>query len=432
MILFLIISMVAAYASRNMIFEQRTSANNYRSTQAFEAAEAGMDWAIAMLNGGRMDDACTGTSDLARDAFRDRYLSMDADGSIGVRQWLSGGQQVALLPSCVRGNSSWVCSCPGNGDPVLAAPVGAVTTPAFKVSFEPFIGLDQRGFVKVFVTGCSGFGSQCFAGAARKSDAYAEVKAVLGLAPALTQTPAAAITVRGPLDAPSAQVVNPATVGVAINAGGAVNAAQVIGPAGMAAAAVQSTLVVSGDASLSGMVPPVGMSKRDLMFLATFGMPPTPFRVQPAVVRLTCSDDCSEQLIDAVARFPGRVIWIDGDLTLGAAAVLDLGSASAPVVLVVDGNLNWAAGSNVALRGLIYVRGARWDSMGAAATVVGAVIAEGDASVGPPDEGRFTITGEPRIVFDAPIVDHLKKVQARTVFDLGSFARVPGSWRDFR
>jgi hypothetical protein len=34
MLLFFIISMVAAYTSRNLIFEQRTSANQYRSTQA--------------------------------------------------------------------------------------------------------------------------------------------------------------------------------------------------------------------------------------------------------------------------------------------------------------------------------------------------------------------------------------------------------------
>ena len=53
MMLFFVISMVAAYASRNLIFEQKTSANQYRATQAFEAAEAGLEWAAAMLNGAR-------------------------------------------------------------------------------------------------------------------------------------------------------------------------------------------------------------------------------------------------------------------------------------------------------------------------------------------------------------------------------------------
>ena len=55
MLLFFIISLVAAYAGRNLIFEQRTSTNQYRATQAFEAAEAGLEWALAMLNGGRVD-----------------------------------------------------------------------------------------------------------------------------------------------------------------------------------------------------------------------------------------------------------------------------------------------------------------------------------------------------------------------------------------
>jgi hypothetical protein len=29
-------------------------------------------------------------------------------------------------------------------------------------------------------------------------------------------------------------------------------------------------------------------------------------------------------------------------------------------------------------------------------------------------------------------MDHLKKVQARSVLDFASFTRLPGSWRDFR
>ena len=47
MVLFFIITLVAAYTSRNLLFEQRTSANQYRSTLAFETAEAGIEWALA-------------------------------------------------------------------------------------------------------------------------------------------------------------------------------------------------------------------------------------------------------------------------------------------------------------------------------------------------------------------------------------------------
>jgi hypothetical protein len=48
MVLFFVVSLVAAYAGRTSIFEQRTSANQYRSTQALEAAEAGLEWAVVL------------------------------------------------------------------------------------------------------------------------------------------------------------------------------------------------------------------------------------------------------------------------------------------------------------------------------------------------------------------------------------------------
>ena len=60
MLLFFIVSLVAAYAGRNLIFEQKTSANQYRATQAFEAADAGLEWALAVpsTEGGWTPLAC--------------------------------------------------------------------------------------------------------------------------------------------------------------------------------------------------------------------------------------------------------------------------------------------------------------------------------------------------------------------------------------
>ena len=53
MILFFVMAMVAAYANRNLIYEQRTSINFYREAASMSAAEAGVDWAMAMPSGGR-------------------------------------------------------------------------------------------------------------------------------------------------------------------------------------------------------------------------------------------------------------------------------------------------------------------------------------------------------------------------------------------
>ena len=55
-----------AYVNRNLVFEQRASANQYRSTQAFEAAEAGLEWTLARLNDVRPIGAdCLPTADPA-------------------------------------------------------------------------------------------------------------------------------------------------------------------------------------------------------------------------------------------------------------------------------------------------------------------------------------------------------------------------------
>jgi Tfp pilus assembly protein PilX len=109
MVLFLIVSMVAAYASRNLIFEQRTSANQYMSTQAMEAAEAGIEWAISMLNHGRIDASCVSSTVLTNTTFRERSLNIAAaDGRI-TRVEADG---VPAQATCVWNGNAWDCACP--------------------------------------------------------------------------------------------------------------------------------------------------------------------------------------------------------------------------------------------------------------------------------------------------------------------------------
>ena len=61
-------------ANRNLLIELRQSSNQAQAAAAFEAAEAGLDWAVAMLNA----DARIGTdckpSPLATQSFRERHL----------------------------------------------------------------------------------------------------------------------------------------------------------------------------------------------------------------------------------------------------------------------------------------------------------------------------------------------------------------------
>jgi hypothetical protein len=428
LVLFFILAMVALYTSRNLVFEQKTSANYYRSTQAFEAAESGVEWAIAMLNGGRVDGLCVGTVDTARDTFRDRHLRMDANF---IHKQGPAGAPLDLHPSCVMGANGWICSCPTNAPPVLVAPAGTNPTPTFRITFKEDGPPGQSGLVRVISEGCSNFGTPCAADAAGGSDANATVSVLLGLAPSLTQTPAAALTVRGALtagDALSVTNTDRATNGVTINAGGLVNAPNRV-LATLPGNPVETSLAQS-DTALSSLAPAGGLSNGEMMFLASFGMPPAAYHTQPAVVRLNCAVACDLQA--ASDQYPGRVIWIDGPLLIDAGTVVTLGSAASPVVLVVGGDITVGAGSTVTINGLVYSRGASMTTTGSNTLVQGAFIAEGVANADPLLDGSFRIVGTPGIVFDRVIVDHLSAAKSRSVMDFGAFVRVPGSWKDWK
>ena len=113
MLLFFVVSLAAAYAGRNLIFEQRTSVNQYRSTESFEAAEAGMEWAIAMLNGGVIDANCQ-PDNTSTESFRQRNVLINtADGKITRRTGTGPGGY--RWSACVFNGTNWNCNCPVDG-----------------------------------------------------------------------------------------------------------------------------------------------------------------------------------------------------------------------------------------------------------------------------------------------------------------------------
>ena len=66
-VVLVLMTLVAFFASRNIVFERKTAANQYRSTKAIEAAEAGIEWAIGNLNSSRkISTACAASRSLWR------------------------------------------------------------------------------------------------------------------------------------------------------------------------------------------------------------------------------------------------------------------------------------------------------------------------------------------------------------------------------
>ena len=437
-LLFFIVSLVAAYTNRNLIFEQRTSGNQSRSTQAFEAAEAGVEWALSMLNSGRIDASCAPTADAGESSFRQRYLSIAADTGMIVPtiddgagtpramtaadpQWATGAGN--LWPSCVFNGTDWVCRCEsGAGAPapaVLPMPEGTGVFPAFRVRFVR-ASTTRPEVVQLEVNGCTRLENGCldFPATAVAGEGRASVRVLVALQSALPSVPTAALTVRGDLDAGDVRVFNASLggSGIAVMAGGEIDGFIVDDEhlGGAPGTPLDAALLLSPNDSALG-VDALGVAvipDGPRLFAATYGATDQTYRDQPATLVLDCGAGCDADFLRGVAaRNPGRILWARGDVDLDSGA--DLGAPDDPVLLVVEGELK----VDIPVFGLIHGRAANWLATGAAGGVIhGAMVAENalDLSGG----ASFSV------VHDAEVLSQLR-------WRHGSFVRVPGSWRDF-
>jgi PilX N-terminal len=402
MVLSFVLLLTAAYTNRNLIFEQQTSVNQYRSTQAFEAAEAGLEWAAALLNGGRIDDACVETGSPAGLSFRQRYLVVDAaTGVLTAATQPSSGAM--LTPTCTADGNGWRCHCPSDSAPSLAAAAGGGTSPAFRVRFVA-ASTTLPGVVRVEVSGCTRLAESClqFPAIGLEGEGRAGLSALLALKPALSTQPAAAVTVLGSIEgagALAAYNTDPGRGGVTIQAGGTVD------PAGKVLRSVPGTpgpaSVAAGDATLQALG-----AAPDRVFASFTGVWPDTYRLQPAAVRLDCPlGGCRQTLADLAAAHPGRVLWVNGDLVLESDG--DIGNAAEPLTLFVAGQVNATAAARIF--GFVYARGG-WTGGG---TVRGALFSE----------ATLTAAAAPTVIYDGALLETIRRRS-------GSFVRLPGGWRD--
>ena len=396
--------LVAGFVSRNLVFEHRMSVNQYRSTQAFEAAEAGLEWALAQLNNSqRVGSDCAPVTDVAAISFRERYLNFShSDSMLAPRTWLNAGVTRALQPGCVRSAAGWSCSCPSQGPPELSTVATAGPLPAFSLQF---MTASKPGIVRVVATGCSSFAGPCQPGSTTRPDAIARVEVSLGLLGGVRVPPIAALTARGAVTTDAASLgahnTDPRT-GVAIHGGADVSAsrAHVTTPA----AAPVASGVIANDTALAAL-------SADQFFVSYFGLDKTRWQAQPVVKRIECSGDCGAALIQAIATASGSsLLWIDGDLELRGP--VSLGSQEHPVVIVVNGSAQLRGA--VAMHGVFYASSIEWNDASGGASVHGATISE----------STYRGNGAPDLHYDTQVLGALNGFA-------GSFARVSGSWRDF-
>lgn len=408
MVLFFVMAMVAAYANRNLVFEQRIAGNYYRSGVAFETAEAGAEWTLAMLNGSRIDASCVPDA-AGADSLRQRYLSIGADRSITPLLDVSSpkAEKPPLSFGCVRSDASgWVCACPGSG--ALVPPAVAASKrlqPMFSVVFQP---ISRPGVLRLGIAGCTDLSTVCESGAAvttAQGIGQANLIVEAALVSAMKMPPATPLTVHGntELGSTGLGLHNADSAGGALLLRGGGSLSGNTGRSDSVPGTPVEQALLSMDRSLAD-------ASAEQMFAMFFGMSAAQYRDQPSVRRIACESDCSAQLLAAYARGV-RQIWIDGPLTIRSN--ITLGSVTDPLLIISDGPLQ--LDGPMLLGGVLYARGdASWSNTSAQPAVLsGALLSQGNLSA----------TGSADIVYHPGVINEVNN-------RMGSFVRVPGSWAD--
>ena len=401
LLLFFAALLVVVFTHRNLITEARSSANQLRAAQAFEAAQAGVDWALARLNDpAPIDASCRPAA--GADSFRDRHLRyVPALATLVPVTWDDAGTPTPLRAACLRTEAGWTCGCPAAGPAVLPDSAGA-TEHAFTVELRAGA---RAGLFGIVATGCTRMATGCGATTDAGHEAAARIETAVALLPGLRLAPAAPLTVGGNVDAGAAALgahnPDPASGGVAVHAGGSVAGAAL--RLGVPAGLPLDSAVVANDAWL-------GSVSAERSFARHFGMARAAWAAQPAATRVACAGSCTAALAAALAG-GSTLIAIDGDLTLEGP--IALGSAARPVIVAVAGTVRWNGA--VEMHGLLHGSGFEWRGPGGgAARLSGAAVVAGD----------YGGDGDPDFVYDT---DTLARLRAAT----GSIVRVNGSWKDF-
>ena len=415
MILFFVMALVAAYTNRSLVFEQRIATNSYRSARAIESAEAGLEWTVAMLNGGRIDNNCKPSDVAANSDFRRRYL-LDLGGpgiAEGSYDFTWAANPPRLFPACITRAGVLQCICPTlvTRSPVMAAEADGSGS-AFRIQLELPGSESRSGLTGVIALGCANPGSgalSCYAqqgtGALGSTDAAARAQINVGLLRAVPLAPIAALTAGGTVSVTAGSILtvsnSSSNAALTVHAGNLplppAAAMALTGPAGSGSDGLLR------DSKLSDLA----AAPNELWFRSLFAIDPVNFAALPATRTVACAGGgcVSNDLTTTLANFPRNPVLVAGNLNLDGGGAL--GTAADPVLLIVRGILTIS--SNVTLNGLVQADSVVWASP---ATVQGAVVATGD----------FAASTNATLSYRQDLLDTIR-------LRYGSFLRVPGSWK---
>lgn len=402
MALFLVVGLLAAYANRSILFEQRIAGTYYRGALAQELAEAGIEWEVAMMNAGGIDDHCRPSS--SGSSYVGRYFRISETSRIITLAPSINYIDGTYFASCYRSaQGGWTCGCAGEDYQFPVAGGSAYLQPSFGVFAWP---LGRPGVFRVDSTGCTVADIRVCATQRKASlarEAGKTTQAVVGLISAVRSPPASPLTVKGDLSISGGGLglhnSDPRTAGMLLVAGGT--------SVGLADSRLES---LPGTPAASALIVNDPALKNGEVFRMFLGMTPSRYAQHPALRVVTCGDDCSSALTTAYASGK-RMLWVNGDLTIDSN--ISLGTADDPLVLIATGNVTITGAFKFA--GLLVARGdLDWTaSTGSNSVITGAVVVEGDLAT----------TGNMDIAYVQTVADRLRN-------SIGSYARVPGGWFD--
>ena len=403
-VLLLAVGLIALYTNRAAIMEQRLSANEIRAKQAFAAANAGIEAALAhwrgpginLVNSTSVDTIALatlgGNPGGAASYYQARYCNSDPTVvhppcptvHTAAMSCFAGAAPAAL-------DQIVVVSCGWSDDNTSVQRVTQIVGPSESTGGNVQTPLIARGTANLLT------------GGATIMNYFNDLNVWSGLS-MLGQSNTGKTFVRNIVTDPTASSANFRNVG---NSPACNNA-----PTGYECSTQGSTMghdTVTGDTNLSSKT-------ATEFFQYLFGKDVTAYRDTTATYIVDPAGTLPNRDTTNVSTIVGKtneVIWIEG--TPGVPVSLPngtpvIGAQGKPVLLIINGDLDMSS-FNGEINGMVYVHGNV--SGGGSPTIYGAMVVGGDANV----------TGNLKIVFDPGTLT--------PTGGIGKAAKLPGTWRDW-
>ena len=421
MLLLFSTSIVAFYLNRDVLFEQKVSASQVRATNAFEVAEAGIEWATGMVNSPHDIDTSCAADPSTNASFRDKYLLIGGATTVT--------PATTTFPGCKINGTTLTCSCPAlpvsGGESV--ASLGSTLQPGFTVSFEAVSvnGSPDPQAIRVTSTGCTATTSACkpltsgSAATTGSGDAWAQVSVILKVRPLMRAAPAAALTCGTSCQLGGSYNISNtdlASNGMTVNAGSAITNGGGVSVSTLPGQPV-GTSQVANDTALSSISSNDTDCSDSSMFQAYFGTTLAEYISSPQVRSIpncTNPSTCGALVQSAVEAGYTDFYFPDGLALNNSAPFSTLGSAGVGngVNIVSPGTID--INGNISIYGMLFSNSAVVNDLGTGtADIHGAMV----TCAGYRNNGNGTLSYDP---------DALSGGAPR-----GTLIRVPGSWRDF-